>query len=172
VTVVEDVTANVPIVNVALVAPAGTRIQSGTETDLLSRARFTLTPALGAGPVKVTVPTDVFPIPAPPPTSEVGLTDRPATESVGAFGVTVRNACSVEKFRVPLIVTTVEAVTGEVAIGNVARVAPSGTVTLAGTLASACVLFSGTEVPPAGAGGSMTTVPVEEPPPATPAGSS
>src|SRR4051812_40180268 len=53
-------------------------------------------------------------------------------------------------------------------MGNVALVAPSGTVTVAGTLATVELLLDRiTAVPPAGAGAATVTVPVEVAPPAT-----
>src|SRR5690348_15672068 len=61
--------------------------------------------------------------------------------------------------------------TAVVAIGNVALVAPSGTVTVAGTDASCGLLLDRmTAVPPAGAGVLTVTVPVDAPPPGTVAG--
>ena len=57
-------------------------------------------------------------------------------------------------------------VTALVVIGNVALVAPAGTVTLAGTAAAAKLLESATVAPPAGAPLSVT-VPCEPAPPVT-----
>src|SRR6267378_1070292 len=65
------------------------------------------------------------------------------------------------------MVTVVDAVTGLVFTGNVALVAPAGTVTLEGTLAAPLLLESATCAPPAGAGPLSVTVPVEEFPPVT-----
>jgi hypothetical protein len=164
-----EVTAPVLMLNVALVAPAGTVIHAGTNTAARSRERFTFAPPLGAAAVRVTVPVAVTWL---PPTSEVGAMDRLETETDGGVGLTVRNACEVSNCRLPLIVTSVLVVTVDVVTGNVARVAPAGTVTVAGTDAMAWLLRSGTDVPPLGAGVSMITVPVEELPPTTPGGSS
>ena len=67
--------------------------------------------------------------------------------------------------------TEVLLATGLVVMGNVALVAPAATVTLAGAWAAAVLLFeSVTAAPPAGAGLSSVTVPVEDTPPSTDAG--
>src|SRR5687768_13697046 len=64
--------------------------------------------------------------------------------------------------------TEVSAVTAVVVTGNVAEVAPSGTVTVAGTVATVGLLLARVTVtPPAGAAADSVTVPVEGLPPAT-----
>ena len=61
--------------------------------------------------------------------------------------------------------------TSPVFTGNVALVAPAGTVTLEGTLAAKLLLVSATRAPPTGAGALSVTVPVEDcRPPTTLAG--
>jgi len=66
------------------------------------------------------------------------------------------------------MVTVVEAVTELVDTVKFPHVAPAGTVTLAGTVATAELLLeSGTVAPPAGAEPLRVTVPVEELPPTT-----
>ncbi len=60
------------------------------------------------------------------------------------------------------MVTVVDAATALVFTGNVALVAPAGTVTLEGTLAAPLLLESATCAPPAGAGALSVTVPVED----------
>ena len=67
--------------------------------------------------------------------------------------------------------TEVLLATGLVVMVNVAVVAPAATVTLAGACAAAVLLLeSVTTAPPAGAGLSSVTVPVEGFPPVTDAG--
>src|SRR6267378_4303260 len=61
------------------------------------------------------------------------------------------------------ILTVVEKITRDVFTLKVAPVAPSGTVTLAGTVAAALLLESETRAPPLGAGPFSVTVPVEDP---------
>ena len=61
----------------------------------------------------------------------------------------------------------VDAATVLVVIVNGALVAPAGTVTLPGTVAAELLLDSVTCAPPAGAGPSSVTVPVELLPPVT-----
>jgi len=66
------------------------------------------------------------------------------------------------------MVTDVEAVTLLVFTVNVALVAPTATVTLAGTVAAALLsLIRETAAPPLGAGPLSVTVPVEGDPPVT-----
>src|SRR5882757_8055291 len=68
------------------------------------------------------------------------------------------------------MVTVVDEATVVVFTGNVAVVAPAGTVTLGGTLAAPLLLESATCAPPVGAGPLNVTVPVDEFPPTTLAG--
>jgi len=65
------------------------------------------------------------------------------------------------------MVAEVDAATALVVTVNVTLVAPTGTVTLAGTVAAVLSLDSVTCAPPAGAGPSSVTVPVELLPPVT-----
>ena len=63
------------------------------------------------------------------------------------------------------MVAAVVVATGVVAMVNVAVVAPTGTVTLAGTVAEAVLEVIVTAMPPIGAGLLMVKVPVELAPP-------
>src|SRR2546422_11309010 len=65
------------------------------------------------------------------------------------------------------ILTVVEKITRDVFTLKVALVAPSETVTPAGTVAAALLLERETRAPPLGAGARSVTVPVEERPPVT-----
>ena len=65
------------------------------------------------------------------------------------------------------MLTGVEAVTAKVGTVNVRLVAPAGTVTLEGTVATPLLLESNTCAPPVGAAPLSATVPVEGDPPFT-----
>jgi hypothetical protein len=82
--------------------------------------------------------------------------------------VTVKPAVWLVPLKSPVIVTVVAAETALVEIANTAFDAPSGTVTLAGTAATALLLLeSETVAPPAGAAPESVTTPWEAEPPAT-----
>jgi hypothetical protein len=157
----EDVaTAAVVAVNVALVAPAGTVIEddtAATEESLLDKeiAR----PLLGAGPLRLTVPTEEL-----PPVSLAGVIET----DMRVGGRTVRAAVWFIPLEAAVMTTEVDALTAEVATANVALVAPAGTVTESGTAATeGSLLDKETTVPPLGAGLVKVIVPVEELPPVT-----
>jgi hypothetical protein len=156
VTGVEVPTANVVTVKVTELAPAGTSTVAGTvAANVLLLESATRVPPVGAFTVSFTVPVEVagaFTL--------VGL-KLTADREVFVLGVTVRFADLV-KFRVAEIATTVEELTGNVVIVNVAEVAPAATVTLAGTVAAAVLLLDRvTTAPPVGAAPLRVTVPVE-----------
>ena len=84
---------------------------------------------------------------------------------VGGCAVSVRVAVLVAPPKEPVMVTAVDAVTGDVVIVKLALVAPAATVTLAGVLAAALLSESVTTAPPDGAAPVKVTVPCEELPP-------
>jgi hypothetical protein len=111
--------------NVAEVLPAGTTILAGideTAAPPLTTASVTVVSDGTAGE-KFTLPVLL-----PPPVTEVGenVTDT------GTFGVTVSVPALLPPLAVAVMETGVEAVTVVVVTGNVADVAPCGTVTLTG----------------------------------------
>ena len=78
-----DATGEVLIANVAVVLPAVTATLAGTVAAVvLLLDSVTTAPALGAGPVRVTVPVDVF-----PPRTELGL--RVMEDNAGVVTVSV-----------------------------------------------------------------------------------
>ena len=84
VTEVETTTMEVPTLNVALVAPAGTVTLEGTLAGPLLLASVTCAPPAGAGPLSVTVPVED----CAPPITLVGFSV--SEERVGSGdGVTV-----------------------------------------------------------------------------------
>jgi hypothetical protein len=150
-------------VKVALVAPAGTVTLEGTAaTEVLLLLRVTVAPPVGAGPLSVTVPVELF-----PPLTEVGLSV--SEESVtAAVGVTVRDAVLVAPLSVAEMVTDCVEVTMWVETENVALVEPAGTVTLEGKVATEVLpLLRATSAPPLGAALVRVTVPWEVLPPTT-----
>src|SRR5258706_3707914 len=80
VTAVDIVTALVPTVNVALVAPAGTgTLVSTLATAVLLLESTTCAPPAGAGPLNVTVPVEEF-----PPVTLVGFSESDERETDAA----------------------------------------------------------------------------------------
>jgi hypothetical protein len=152
-------TAEVEIVNVAVVWPAATVTLPGTMATVLLLPRVTATPPVGAGPSSVTVPVAGL-----PPVNTVGLSA--SAERDGAL--TVRGAVFATPPADAVMVGEVVEGTAEVEIVNVAVVCPAVTVTDAGTVAAAVLLLLRvTTIPPAGAAELIVTVPVEELPPMT-----
>jgi hypothetical protein len=168
VTAFAALTAMVVTANVAVVAPALTVIFGGTVAIAVSLLPSdTSIPPVGAALVNVAVPCDEL-----PPTTLAGL--RTMVDSVGPGGGAVpaftdSDVAALNRRR-PEIVTAVSAVTVDVATGNVAREAPAGTVTVAGTVAAPLELKSCTGAPPLGAAPASVTVPVAAVPPLTLAG--
>jgi len=156
----EEVTVLVVMVKVALALPAGTVRLAGTRAaDVLLLDSDTTAPPVGAGPFSVTVPVELL-----PPTKVDGTRARVDSE----VRPTVRLAVRVTPPYEAEIVTELEADTGRVLIVKVALVAPSGTVTVGGTGATAVLLLDSiTGAPPPGAGPFSVTVPVEMLPPTT-----
>jgi hypothetical protein len=152
----------VVIINVSVVLPSGTVTVAGTvatEGSLLDSD--TTAPPLGAAPLSVTVPVEPL-----PPTTEEGLKDRETSATVGGF--TVRLADQVTPPYSAEISTAVVLDTATVVTANVAVVLPSGTVTVAGTVATeGSLLDSDTTAPPLGATPLSVIVPVEPLPPTT-----
>ena len=144
VTLVEDATVLVVILNFADVAPASTVTVAGTVATGEELVSETTAPPGGAGPFKVTV---LF-VEDEPPDREAGERTMEAT----ATGLTVRVAGLVTPPYAAEMVTLVVAATFEVAMLNLAEVAPAGTVTLGGSVAEGSELVNATIAPPDGAG--------------------
>ena len=166
-TMVEEillVTGLVSTGKVARVAPLATVTLGGTVAALvLSLVKTTEVPPCGAAEARVTVP-----VTGVPPTTVLELSVTPETAGPVAAGVTASVKDRVAEPWEAVISTEVLAVTGLVATVKVAVLAPSPTVTLAGTVATdVSPLESVTTTPPAVAGAVNVTVPVEEEPPTT-----
>src|SRR2546422_147073 len=161
VTVVEKTTIDVFTVKVALVAPAGMVTLPGTAaTPGLLLESVTNVPPAGAGPFSLTVPADdSMPL--------VAFSVRSVSDE-GTEGITVSDAVCVTPPKDAEIVTEVVVPTGLVLTVKVAAVAPLGTVTLDGTVATPGLLLErDTRAPPLGAGPLSVTEPVDEFPPVT-----
>lgn len=135
--------------------------EAGTVAAALLLETTTVEPAVGAGPLSVTVPVEDA-----PPIKELGLT---ATEETpGEF--TVRVAIFETAPRVEVIVTLAETETAVVPIENVADDLPEAIVTETGTVADGLLLNNETTMPEGPAGPVRVTVPMEGLPPTTAAG--
>lgn len=161
----EVLTLAVVAVKRALVAPAGTVTLAGTVTTpaLLLESEMSA-PPLGAGPLRVTRPED-----GDPPTILLGVNTMEVTVGPAAgCGVTVREALRGSPELEAEMVTVVVLVEIEVVTWNAAALAPAGTVTLDGTVATEALLLDRESVrPPLGAGLSSIICPVDEFPPFT-----
>lgn len=152
-------------VNDALLAPAGTVTLTGTvAAAVLPLVSETTTPPVGAAALSVTVPV-LF----DPSTTVSGFKLRPVSVGLDeAPGVTVSDVERDTPPAVAEIVTELVWVTDVVVTVNVVLVEPAGTVTLAGTDATAPLLLARpTLCPPDGALDASVTVPVDDSPPVT-----
>jgi hypothetical protein len=146
------------MVNVALVAPAGTLTLAGTVPTVVDDdAKVTTAPPVGAAAVNVTVP-----VTNTPPVAAETLVVR--LEMAVAGGVTVTVAELVDPLVDAVMVAFVLATTVPAVTVKVAVLAPAATVTETGTLATAALLdASVTTLPPVGALLESVTVPVVVP---------
>ena len=167
VTEVELLGLLVETVKVAPVAPAGTVTLAGTvATPVLLLVNVTTVPPAGATSSIITVPCEVL-----PPLTEVGLSAKEAMVTGKGAGFTLSVADSVAPPAEAVKVTRVWNDTSLVEAVKVAVVAPAGTGTLVGTIATAVLLLDRvTTVPPDGAALLNVTVPWEGVPPFTEVG--
>jgi hypothetical protein len=126
--VASAVTALTVAANVAVVEPAATVTDAGSETEALLSERFTAVPPVGAATDKVTVQLDV-----PAALKEVGVQLRELT--VGTTGaVRAMEAVRLTEFAAAVTVAVLPVVMVPAAAEKVAVVAPDATVTEAGTV--------------------------------------
>ncbi len=162
VTFVLAVTVNVVILKVPLVAgPVMLKLPGTVATFALLLIKVIIKPARGAGPFRVTVPTEPL-----PPTTGLGLN----VMDVMTAGLTVKLPLAKLLPRLAITVTIVGVATPIVIAVNVCDVDPAAIVTAAGTVTDGSPLLKETVNPPAGAAAPMVTVPVELVPPVTAAG--
>lgn len=135
-------TAFVFTVKIASCEPAGTVTVAGTVAAASLESKLTTRPPVGALVSRLTIPVAVL-----PPATPAG--EMVMTETRGA--VTVRSAFADVPLDEAVIVADAFAETATVETVNVALVAPSATVTLAGTDAAALLDARLTTTPPAGA---------------------
>ena len=152
-------------VNDDAVAPAETVTLVGTvPADALPLVSDTTRPPVGAAALRVTVP-----VLSDPSTTVSGLKLRPVTVGLDeAAGATVSTAERDTPPAVAEMVTELVWVTEVVVTVNVVLVEPPGTVTLAGTDATAPLLLArATLCPPEGALADRVMLPVADAPPVT-----
>jgi hypothetical protein len=150
------VTAVVVPVKVTVVAPAGTVTVAGTDTALFALVNITTVPAGPAADPRVTLNVMLF-----PPLRDVGDADNAVITA--AFTVTLSDLVTV-----PCVATTAPVVSLSTATDVAAKFAvsaPSGTVTVAGTIRPGLLLTSATVTPPAGAIPVNVTLPTVDAPP-------
>jgi hypothetical protein len=135
-------TAFVLTVKIASCEPAVTVTVAGTVAAASLESRLITNPPTGAFVSRLTMPVAVL-----PPATPAG--EMVMTETRGA--VTVRSAFAAVPLDEAVMLADVLTDTAVVVIVNVALVAPSATVTLAGTPADALLDVSATATPPAGA---------------------
>jgi hypothetical protein len=135
-------TAFVLTVKIASCEPAATVTVAGTVAAASLESRLMTNPPTGAFVSRLTIPVAVL-----PPATPAG--EMVMTETRGA--VTVRSAFAAVPLDEAVMVADVLTDTAVVVIVNVALVAPSATVTLAGTPADVLLDVSATATPPAGA---------------------
>ncbi len=131
-----------------------------TEAVALLLDSDTTTPPVGASPLSVTVPVEVF-----PPTTETGLNTTPTSPAGVIANVAV---CAVPFCSWAVIVALVAALTPWVDTVKVPDVWPAATFTAVGTLAAEVSLLASETCAPFGPAGPLSeTVPVELFPPTT-----
>jgi hypothetical protein len=149
-------------VNVALVAPDGTRMTAGTDKTVPVAESATVAPPAGAGPEIETV-QEVLPL----TTNVVGEQKRPVSRRSAAriviVAILVVPPAAAVIVAVPAVVPVAFAV-------KVALAAPSATVAEAGTVRAALLLESVTICPPAAATLLSVSVQVDAAPAASVAG--
>lgn len=166
VTAVEALTALVEMLNTAVVDPGETVTVAGTAaTPVLLLESETAAPAAGAAADRVTTPCE----PEPPLTVSGLVTSRCTVGRGGGAPatVTVSVPVLVAPFKVAVMTTAVLAVTADVVMVNVPVNPPAGSVTLAGTLATAGLLLESAITVVCGAAVLTITVPLEALPPST-----
>lgn len=143
--------------NVAAVCPLTTVTDTGTLAGPDPTERRTLTPALGAGPVRVT-----FPVVLTPPTTVCGATVTLRSAAGSTLTATLCEDVPID----PVIVEVTWLATGNDLMIKVADVFFAGIVTETPTVAAEGRLLTNlTTTPPVGAGPVIVTVPVEIVPP-------